>query len=90
MTSYVPAEHGSADISLTFTAALSADECEAIRVDRAEYEEACWIDPSKVIPDTSYHTAVRRWGPIAKGSTAMSSVKTDLGTQHSHLAQPKL
>ncbi len=69
----MPAEHGSADITLTFTAALSTDECKAVRLDRAEYEEACWIDPSKIIPDTSYHTSMRRWAPILK-----SSVKTDL------------
>ena len=90
MTSCVPAEHGSADISLTFTAALSADECEAIRLDRAEYEEACWIDPFKIIPDTSYHTAVRRWGPIAEGSTFMSSVKTDLWSSAQSFGTAKL
>ena len=56
----IPADHGSADIALTFTAQLSADEAEAINLDRAEYEEARWVDPSAIISDTSYHTAVRR------------------------------
>ena len=54
------AEHGSADISLTFTAQLTAEEQETIQLDRAEYEEARWVDPSAIIPDTAYHTAVRR------------------------------
>lgn len=45
---------------MTFTAQLTSEEVEAISLDRAEYEEARWVDPSAIISDTSYHTAVRR------------------------------
>ena len=54
------ADHGSADLAMTFTAQLTSEEVEAISLDRAEYEEARWVDPSAIISDTSYHTAVRR------------------------------
>ena len=54
------ADNGCADISLTFTVQLSSEEIEAIAMDRAEYGDACWVDPASIIPDASYHTAVRR------------------------------
>ncbi len=55
-----PADHGSADLALTFTAQLTAEEAEAINLDMVEYEDARWADPSAIISDTSYHTALRR------------------------------
>ena len=54
------ADHGSADVALSFTAQLTAEEAETVNLDRAEYEEARWVDPSTIISDTSYHTALRR------------------------------
>lgn len=54
------AENGCADISLTFSVQLSPEEIETITLDIAEYEEARWVDPSAIIQDASYHTALRR------------------------------
>ena len=54
------ADHGCADISLTFTVQLSPEEIEAVAIDRAEYGDACWVDPAAITPDASYHTAMRR------------------------------
>jgi hypothetical protein len=64
----IGAGNGTADITQVFTAALSAEEREAISFDQAEYAQAQWVDPASVIQSNSYHTFLRRQaaGPLLR------------------------
>eukprot|EP01116_Phalansterium_solitarium_P015020 TRINITY_DN33034_c0_g1_i1.p1 TRINITY_DN33034_c0_g1~~TRINITY_DN33034_c0_g1_i1.p1 ORF type:complete len:228 (+),score=53.97 TRINITY_DN33034_c0_g1_i1:37-684(+) len=53
-----PKDHGTADISVVSTLALTPEEIASMKIDMAEYDEVKFVDPSEILTSGTYHPAL--------------------------------
>lgn len=60
MRKQVPADNGTADIQIVFTAKVTPEERQSIQWDDGEYDAVKWVPPSELVEGAQYHPALRR------------------------------